>query len=360
MPAQADTASEDTEKKPSKLAWRGTTFTWNHSATTTLVGIGRDNIGSEDEVYAWSFVFKPNFYLVDLPKDKLTATVEIGWNTELTDSPTTVEKRETLFQDLTVGTKYSRTLFESGGKDKGEYKTTVALSGRLRFPTSKFSANQGKYLTTFLGPSVSQQIKILGLNASGLNNITAGVSATWGHLFSRSYTPTNPDLNWTRQNATGQTILSDQLASGSFATNTLATTLTIGLPLFRELELSTAFGLLANFKHDFEAGGSGSNCDVYVPNKGCVEAQRDPTRTLYQPSTSFDLSLSYPIVEVVDLAIGYQNITRQIGENGQRRNMFYSPDAQFYLDITANLDAIYSKISGRDSKSSSPTQTASR
>jgi hypothetical protein len=182
VPLQPDTVTEDTtNKEPTKLAWRGTTFTWNHSATTTLIGLGRDNIGGEDEVYSWAFLFRPNIYIVDLPKDKLTATMDIGWETELTNGLTT-EKRETLFQDLTVGAKYARTLFESGGKDKGEYKTTVSLGGRLRFPTSKFSANQGKYLTTYLSPTLSQQIKILGLNAVGLNNITAAVSASWGHL----------------------------------------------------------------------------------------------------------------------------------------------------------------------------------
>jgi hypothetical protein len=95
-------------------------------------------------------------------------------------------------------------------------------------------------------------------------------------------------------------------------------------------------------------------------NQGCITAASDPTKTLYQPTTSFDLNLSYPILEVGALTVGYQNISRQIGENGQRRGMFYSPDAQFYVDLTANLDGIYSKATGHKPSKPTPRETASR
>ena len=63
-----------------------------------------------------------------------------------------------------------------------------------------------------------------------------------------------------------------------------------------------------------------------------------------------DIALNYPIYEVVGLTLGYSNETAWIGEDGQRRNIFYSPGAQFYLDVTANLDVIYSKLTNRDKK----------
>lgn len=361
-PLDADRALEDdTDKDGPQLRWRGTTFTWNQAATSTLIGVGRDNIGGEDEFYGWDFTLRPKFYMVDLPKDKVTLSGEIGFETELTDG-STVERNETLFKDVLFAIGYTRSLWEGSGKNRGEYSTSVALTGGLRLPTSKRSYYQGRILTTSLGPSVNQKIKLLGQKADGLNNITIAAGLAWGHLFADSYTPTNEGLNRTRQNASGQTILSDQLSSRSFAMNTLTTTVSAGLPIYKGLQLSTGVGLLAGFKHDFEAGGEEGDCDVIVPNLpngGCVEAQRDETRVLYTPATSFDVNLAYPILEVASVAIGYQNIARWIGENGQRRNVLYSPDAQFYLDITANLDSIYSKVTKRGVRKTAP-QTASR
>ncbi len=365
-PTGADAAGASTgagAKGPTKpLPWRATTFTWNQAGTTTIFGLGQDYQGGEGQFYGWDFTFAPNVYLYDQPKDKIRAFAEIGWATELTDSDTTTEKNETHFKDLQVGAGYTRTLWESSGKDEGEYKTSGGLTGRLVFPTSPTSFNTGRYLTTALGLSLKQQVKLLGTKADGLNNITVGATGTWGHLFARSYTATNEDLHRTRQNASGRTIDSDVLTTSSLAMNRLTAGLSFELPLYKDLSLATQFRIVGNLKHDFEPG-AGSGCDVAVANDPCVEAARTEDRTLYQPLTTFDLALSYPVFEVVDLTLGYNNETRWIGEDGQRRTIFYSPDAQFYLDITANLDVIYSKITKRDEKAAAatkPTKTASR
>lgn len=347
------TIEDDTDKEGPPLRWRGTTFTWNQAATTTLVGVGRDTIGNEHETYSWAFNFRPRYFIIDLPKDKLTASADIGWEVELTDSNLTTDRYETQFQDLAVGMAYSRVLLEMA---KGEYKTSGSLSGRLRFPTSKFSYEQGKYLTTSLGPSLNQQIKLLGKKAAGLNSLTVGVSLAWGHLFSRSYSPENPDLNRTRQTASGTTTESDVLSGYSFAMNTLTTTVTADLPLVAGLTLSTSFGHIANFKHQF---GDDGQCDTTVVTDGCINVDPLTTSPLFVPSTLFRAGLSYDILEVVNVGLGYENIAGQLGEDGTRRNVLYSPDAQFYLDITANLDSIYSKATRR-SKKPAPQQTASR
>jgi hypothetical protein len=354
----ADKSPEEAlEDAETPLRWRGTTFTWNHAATTTLLGVGRDNIGGEEEVYSWAFNLRPRFYIVDLPNDKLSASADIGWEVELTDSSLTTDRNEVLFQDMTLGLGYAKTLWESGGSQKGEHKTTASLSGSFRLPTSKVSLNQGKYLTTYLGPSVTQQIKILGKKADGLNNVTVRVGTMWGHLFSEAYTPVNGDLNRTRQNATGQTILSDQLSGTSFALNTLTTTLGINLPIYRGLQLSTEFGHIASFKHQ---SGDDGGCHTSVATDGCISVPPSEDATLYQPNTAFRIGLGYGILDVVDFELGYQNIARAIGEDGERRSMFYSPDAQFYVDLTANLDAIYLKAARATKKKPAPAQTASR
>jgi hypothetical protein len=353
-----DTVEDETEEDGPPLRWRGTTFTWNHAATTTMVGVGNDNIGSEQEFYGWAFNLRPKFFIIDLPKDKLTVSADIGMDVELTNSARTTDRRELVLQDLMAGLGYSRVLLESGGKEKGEYKTSGSLSARLRFPTSKFSYEQGIYLRSSLGLGLNQQIKLLGKKAAGLNNLTIGGSVAWTHLYSDSFVPVNPDLNRPRQNASGQTVASDVLGGYSFRVDSFPIIFTADLPIYRELQLSTSVGLLPNNTHQF--GNDGGACDVQALT-GCVDVPANADAPTNHPTTLFRVGLSYGIRDVVNVGLGYENANAQLGENGLRRDISYSPDAQFYLDVTANLDSIYSKATRRSKKKApAPQQTASR
>ncbi|MBL8743652.1 MAG: hypothetical protein JNK04_21230, partial [Myxococcales bacterium] len=183
-------------------------------------------------------------------------------------------------------------------------------------------------------------LRLLGNKADGLNNLTVVAGLTYSHLFSRATTPTNGGLERTRQNASGNTILSDQLGFRSFDIDRLIPSATFILPIYKDLSLTTAFRLISRWKHDFD-----DNC-VEI-DTGCADVTRDPTRTLYFTDSTFDISLSQPIYDMFQLNIGYNNETLTIGEDGQARNVFYSPGAQFYLDMVANIDVIYEKASGR-------------
>jgi hypothetical protein len=337
--APDNTIEDDTKKQNAPLRWRGSTFNWNHSATTTLLGVGRDNIGTEHEVYTWAFNLRPRYFVVDAPKDKVTVSADVGMEVEFTDSSRTTDRNELLFQDTFLGAAYTRIL---ATPDKGEYRTIGTLFTRLRLPTSKFSYEQGQYLATTIGPALNQQIKILGNSASALNNVTIAASVSWNHLFASSYVPTNPDLKRPRQNASGTTMQSDVLSGYSMAMNTIVSVVSADLPIVEGLTLSTSFGHIATIKHQFDDDGA---CHAQTLT-GCVNVPPDPNATLFQPTTLFRAGLTYGIKSYVDLSLGYENIAGQLGEDAQRRNMFYSPFAQFYVDITANIDAIYKGGSG--------------
>jgi hypothetical protein len=331
-------------KGPTKpLPWRGSTFTWNQAGTTTVFGVGRDNIGGEGEFYGWDFTFAPNYYFLDQDKDKVRAFAEIGWTTEFTNSDLTADKRETLFKDMQLGLSYNRTILESGGSDKGEYVTSGTLTGRFILPTSSASYEQGRYLTTALALGAKQKVKILGSKATGLQNATVGVTGTWGHLFARSYQPTNEKIDRPVRNASGSSFESDVFSSTSLVQNQLTAGFTLDLNLIENLSLGSYFRIVGRFKHDFS---DKEDC-VEVATGECVVPQGlGDEASLYQPFTTFDVSLTYALMEVLDVTLGYNNDTRWIGEDSQRRNVFYSPDAQFYLDLVANLDAIYTNIAG--------------
>ncbi|WP_437614848.1 hypothetical protein WMF20_16685 [Sorangium sp. So ce834] len=333
------------EEEETTLRWRGSTFTWNQGGSTTLFGVGGEYIPA-DQVYGWDFTFRPNFYVLDRPKDKVSVSAEIGWVTELTNSDVTTTYREPQFKDIALNGRYSRELWESGGADRGEYKTDAAMRLRLILPTSPTSWNSGKYFTVSVGPQLIQKIKILGAKADGLNHVTATLGVSYSHLFSDSYTPVREGLGRQRMTPSGEVAPDDQLTGTSLATDRLATSLQVDLPLYQDLSLGTSFALLSDFKHEFERGcaETSTGCAPYEGSQG-------PT---YVPQTAFDVSLNYPIFEVVDLTLGYNNTNLQLGLDGKRRSFFYSPPAQFYLDITANLDVIYSKVTGRGKKVEAP------
>ncbi len=336
-PAPAPDAGEPPPPKP--LIWRGTTFTFNQSVTSTAVGIGRDNIGTEGEYYGMQWDLNPTLYVLDLPKDKIRLDADAGVGVEITNSDSTTTNREPYFTDLQFGAQYQRDIFTS---EDTEWSTKGILRTRFIFPTSPISFNSGKYLTFQLGASVRQQIKLLGNEADGLNNLTVGLGLTWSRLFSRSYQPTNETFVRVRQNASGQSVRNDILTSGSFDIDRLIPTLSLGLPLYKDLSLSVSGSLIGRFRHAWD----GQDCEAQTLT-GCVRAGTSPDKVTYITNSAFDVSLSQGVYDVIDVTLGYHNETLTLGEDGTTRNPFYSPYAQFYLDITANIDQIYSKASGR-------------
>ncbi len=335
----ADKAGAEQKAEDAPLMWRGTSFTWNQSVSTTTVGIGRDNIGTEDDVYTWDFFLSPNIYLLDLPKDKISAFAELGVGVEWTDSGSTTTQREPQFRDTQVGLGYNRTIYKS---DDNEWSTGAAVRARYAIPTSKISLNQGRYGVVSLGGSLSQKFRLLGNAAAGLNNLSVIAGVTWSHLFARSYTPTNGGLERTRQAPSGQTLLSDQLSFRSMDIDRVIPSVTATLPLYKDLSLTTQFRLISRFRHDFE----GNDCEVIVMGE-CQQADRLDDRSTYFTDSSFDVSLSQPIYDMFQINIGYNNETLTLGEDGKSRNIFYSPSAVFYLDLVVNIDTIYEKASGR-------------
>ena len=334
-----DAVRKKKQAEPTPLPWRGTTFTFNQAVTTTAVGIGRDNISTDNDYYGLEFSLAPQYYLVDRPKDKLVVSAEAGVAVELTNG-NTLTRNEPTFKDTSLALGYQRTLWQS--KDD-EWLLTAGPKGRLIFPTSRVGIAQGKYLTTTLGASVTQVIKLFGRKADGLNNIALTAGFSWAHLFSRSFTPTDTTLDRTRQNAGGDSFNSDQLTFNSFDVDRLIPSITADIPLYKDLRLITQFRLIGRFKHNF----TGQSCESETLT-GCVQGEQNPDRVTYLTNSTFDIALTQSIYEVVDVDIGYNNETLTLGEDGKARNVFYSPDAQFYMDIIANIDVIYAKASGRE------------
>lgn len=46
------------------------------------------------------------------------------------------------------------------------------------------------------------------------------------------------------------------------------------------------------------------------------------------------------------VALAYENLSPQLGPDSQRRNIFYSPEARFFLGASLALDELYKTASG--------------
>jgi hypothetical protein len=317
-----------------------------HSATTTAVGIGRDNIGYEEESYTIDFTFAPAYWIIDDKDHKFFVNGELGFTTEITNSGITQTEREPQMRDAQLGLGYNYSVWTA---EDGEYLSRLFLRTRAIFPTSPTSQGQGRYLTTTAGVSWLQVIKLLGNSADGLNNLVFLPGVNWAHLFSEATTPVNEDINRPRQDAFGRTLNSDQLTPNPFDRNRITAGFFASLPLYKDLTFNTSWRYIARFRDTFE----GSDCEIVVAGE-CEQAQRLETRTSFLSNSSVDFSLTQGIYNIAFLTLGYNNETLTLGEDGQNRNIFYSPSSIFYVDLTFQLDQVVQKFLESDTKGRNP------
>jgi hypothetical protein len=353
---QADTGFKATtphagDGKEEKLVWRGTTFLWDNSATTETVGIGQDT-QTENPTYEMTFSLRPRYYFYTDDDQNLSVRAEVGVFREFTNSDTTTERGEWSFADSSLLLAYTRVLASDG-----DFKTDLSVRApSLVFPTSKVSANSGRYLS--LGASVggSQQIPILGTKDSDVMQTVAfnGVVG-YSHWFSRATTPTNSELDRVRLDPEGRSVPGDQLSSAAFAKHQMTFTVGADLGIHERVTWSNNFSWRPQWKYEFDDNQQICNLSTGCATAGSASEQEPTSHTVI---TLFESEVSVKIVDELDIAVGYNNLTLQLGANGERRNVFYSPDSRVYLTATAHLDEIYKTATGSGQSAKAPTRRA--
>jgi len=324
---------------PPRVPWRGTSVSWTNAATTTLIGVGRDNISSSGETYTMDWSLTLNYYVVDQDKWKISLMLVPSVNVELTNSNITTTKYEPHFGDLPFLATYSRTLFA-----KGLWSTGLGLTSGLVFPTSPTSSAIGNYLKTTERLSLSQSIPLLGKDAPVLKSFALGLGARWDHRFGKATTAVSDETIRVRQDHTGSSIDSDGIGFSPLATNTLRESISLtfseapgGMPL----SVGGSFSFIQSYLPEFE----GNDCEVELPT-GCVKAgsQVDVRTTRY--NFGFSVSASFQPAPELGLSLAYANASNTLGTDGQTRSIFYSPGAQFSGTLTFYPDALYERLTG--------------
>lgn len=351
--ASADTAKDPKAKKTASGGaalglgstsnpFRTSQFNWTHTASSKIIGVGSDYISNDDEVYTWDFSFIPRYSFINAKKDWAWVGLNIPWTVELTNSDSTTERNETQLGDIALQSAYNRTLV----KQENGLSVLAGPRAQLIFPTSPLSHGQGRYLTTVLGLGGNANIPFHeGTWFSGVF-VSGGLS--WQHLFSRANVATSPnDLDRPRQTFTTLASTSDVLTGVPLARNTVGMNLGYWLDIVGGLSLGNSYQLQVPFRT------AQSQVDCVQLSTGCADVATiaDTTGQAANeniPIVAFDISLNYTFYGMVNAALGYNNTSRQLGADGQRRVIFYSPDANFYFSATVLLDAVYSKLKPKE------------
>ena len=328
--------------EPTTLPWHDTYMYWDHALSTTTLGVGKD-YQSNNPVYEMTVGLRPRYYFLETQRLSISVRADMGVVSERTNSDTTTRRGEWSAADTELWGALSYKLRES----KGELTELAIRIPRFTFPTSKISYDSGKLLGIGARVGVREDIELQGRDAALFPNIELIAKAEYGYLFSNSRVSTNGGLERIRLDADGRSVVSDQLSGATLARQSAAFGVAALAHVHRSLLWTTSLELRPAWKypvdHDVQV------CGVVLT--GCTQATgvQDPqTRSAL---TYFQTEFWLTMTDVLGLTAGYANLTAQIGPDGRRRNVLYSPDARFYLTLSVGLDQLYSGLTHRDRQS---------
>jgi hypothetical protein len=335
-----------TEPAPVKLRWRDTWLIWDNAVTTQTVGIGKDYL-SADPTYVMTGSFRPRYYLYDgEDQEAIYLAGRVDVIHEFTNSDVTTERGETTLSDAVLLSAYRRMLAKSPG-----YETigTIRLP-ILTLPTSKFSMDNGTIMGLGTELRLSQSMPLAGEKWSVFKTIQLAGIAEYKHTFTVATTGTNPDLRYVRMDPLGRAIPGDQLAGAAFPEHELALTAYLIANVTDKLSLFVDAQYRPTWKYAFSTVPI-QNVQTGMP----ANPMLPPSPNTYVPISGFEAYVDYTPIDQLSFDIGYINLAPQPGLDGQRRTLFYSPGAQFYLSVIGHLDSIYLGATGRKAEASGAT-----
>lgn len=334
------------EPAPVKLRWRDTWLIWDNAVTTQTVGIGKDYL-SADPTYVMTGSLRPRYYLYDgEDQEAIYLAGRVDVIHEFTNSDVTTQRGETTLSDAVLLAGYRHMFAKSPG-----YETigTIRLP-ILTFPTSKFSIDNGTIMGLGTELRLSQSMPLAGEKWSVFKTIQFGAIAGYNHTFTTATTKINPDLRYVRMDPLGRAIPGDQLAGAAFPEHELYLSARLIADITDKLSLFFEASYRPTWKYSFSPAQ-----DCFVQTGGCAKVMEPPSPNTFVPISGFEAYVDYTPVDQLSIDLGYVNLAPQPGLDGQRRTLFYSPGAQFYLSVIGHLDSIYLGATGRKAEASGVT-----
>ncbi|HEX4445099.1 MAG TPA: hypothetical protein VH044_00120 [Polyangiaceae bacterium] len=310
---------------------RGSTLTLDQSMTTQTTQIQPSAEQSYVPLYELWLSFRPRYYF----DEHWSVRGRVDYTKELTNNQTTTFYREDVFLDIWTELYYTTRL------DTLWQGTKASFGARALSPTSKASEANGTYVTLGAAATVLHQFEINGDEAPWFNDWHLSLNVTYQHPFTSATTPTSyGNFQYVRQDVglDDRSILSDQLQGATVIDHTLQVALLGDLQVTPKFSGSLAAILINQWHYPVPDTGIMTTTGAVNPTPG---------GTLYTPNVWFIASVDYQLFDELDLSLGYYNLAGEIAPDGKRRglfgsdNVFWSPDARVFFDITANLDYLF-------------------
>jgi len=335
---QAVTSAQRKKEGEKRVAWHDSTAIWQQRATAQTLGIGGD-FQSTDPYYDWVFYLRPRYYVWENDTSSLSVRGQLAGSIELTNSDTTTRQREFELQDtiLTLAPEHAFV-------KHGEYLTDLTLSlPRFVLPTSRAGYESGKILQVGVRALFVQAFP-LREGGDWLARGYLGFRGGYDYQFARSVVPESSTLDRVTTDLEGHLVTNDQLAGGALAEHSGVIHGIVHGDIFKDfIALESEFGLDPAYK--FALPAVTPVCNV---STGCVQPTdvSDPQRLA--TSTYLDVYLEVLTFEhSLKVSAGYENITAQLGPDGQRRGFFYSPDAKLYVKLEFQPDFLVKRPEGK-------------
>ncbi len=338
-----DEPTQGTGQSGEKDPLRGSTLTFDQSVTTQTVGLG-ETPQSYVPFYGWWLSLRPRWNF----NDKLRVQARVDYYKELTNSEESTYYREDVFGDIWTDVVYSSPLAA-----EGRWKNTrVSLAGRALWPTSKQSQGNGTYVILGTSAGVSQRIPIQGDDAPAFNAARLGLTFSYLHAFTAATTPTDYGNFSQRREQVDLSLPSfsdPQLTGLTVVHDTLYAILDTGLQITPKLGLTADMVWVSQWHY-----APTNNGPITLPT-GSFNVPLSPSDQQYTQLTWFIAALDYDLLDEMSVGLGYYNLANVIAPDGTVRgpfyggenNLFWSPEAHFFFDVTANLDKIFEDATGR-------------
>lgn len=322
---------EDRSKNP--LA--GSRFIFDQSATTQTAQLeGTSPQQSYVPLYEWWLSLRPRYHL----SEHVYVWGRFDYYKELTNNQPTTDYREDVFGDIWTSAGYEA--FVDAKK-----RTKLDAGVRMLWPTSKQSQADGIYVNAGLTGAATHRIP-LRPKSDWFGEARVGVSGWYTHPFARATTPSSyGGFGYVRQDVEGRSFVSDQLRGQTLVNHQLTFIASGGVDITKRVSASLDM-VLINQWHYAPTG------DVSVPIQGgaFVPVPRSADDHQFTQSTWLVASAEWQVMDELSLTLGYYNLANVIAPDGQRRgifggdNVWWSPDARVFFDVTAHLDRIFEDV----------------
>jgi hypothetical protein len=335
--ASAHGGDQPTGSNKKELAnpFRGSTLTLDQSVTTQTADVG-NTPQTYAPLYELWFSLRPRYWLGEhwVFRGRFDYTKQLTNNQQAADYPTTNSQAD-VFGDIWTEFLYAT------GFDSLWPGTSLLFGPRALWPTSQPSQANGTYVTLGAVVDATHTFDIRGDAAPSLNNARLRLVLGYTHPFSTATTPTYyGNFAYVREDVDDHSFVSDQIAGQTLVNHRLGVTLDTGLQITPKLSALADVILINEWRY------SPVQSPCVATLTGCAAIPSGGDHPFVQ-QTWLVLGLDYALVDEVDIGLGYYNLANAIAPDGHRRgvfgtdNIWWSPDARFFFDVTANLDALF-------------------